>query len=303
MSFFDVFSQMLVILFAIGVGFAANRMGILNEDTNQRISRLLLTFTVPAMIVASVITGETLPPLSVILSILMVGAIFYGLEMLFVLVVPRIIGGTPLQRGVWSYVLAFPNVAFIGYPVVVSLFGQEALFYAAILCLPFNLLTYTIGAGMLGGGSSFHWKQLLSPCTVTSVLALVLALARVRPPALVGEMLAFTGDLTVPLSLLLVGSLLAGIPMKQMLGGARVWIVTALRLLVLPVLLSLILGAMDIHPMVVGVAVTQMAMPAAINGNMLCMAYGGDSDTMAQVTFITTAVSIVTIPLIASILL
>ena len=67
--------------------------------------------------------------------------------------------------------------------------------------------------------------------------------------------------------------------------------------------LWLVLRNLAIDPMVMGIAVTQMAMPTAINGTLLCMAYGGDSEAMAQITFMTTLASIVTIPLVAALLL
>ena len=103
-------------------------------------------------------------------------------------------------------------MAFIGYPVSVALFGQEALFYAVILVLPFNLLSYSLGPLMLAGQAKFRWQQLLSPCIVASVIALMVALFHINMPALLGECLNFTGSLTTPLSLLLVGSLLADLP-------------------------------------------------------------------------------------------
>ena len=221
--------------------------------------------------------------------------VFYLLEAVFALVVPRFLPGTQGQKGVWRYALAFPNVGFIGYPVAVALFGDGALFYAAILALPFNLLSYSLGPLLLAGAARFRWKQLFTPCIVASVLGLVLALTRLRPPALVGEMLDFVGDITVPLSLLVVGSLLAGMSAGQCC--------------------ALPSCAADGHPpavaaggpvpgppgagdrsLVLGIAVTQMAMPVAVNGTLLSMEYGGDTECMAQITFLTTAASIVTIP-------
>lgn len=88
-----------------------------------------------------------------------------------------------------------------------------------------------------------------------------------------------------------------------MFASPRLWVLSVLRLLVLPAALWLILRGMDIGYMVLGVAVTQMAMPAAVNGSMLCMEYGGDSQCMAQITFLSTLASIVTIPVIAALLL
>ena len=221
MDFFDVFGEMLVILAAIAAGFAANRLGYLGGETDQRISKLLLNITMPAMIVAAVITGEELPEIGTILSILEVSVVFYLLAFAFVLLVPRFLPGTPGQKGVWRYALAFPNVGFIGYPVAVALFGDGALFYAAILALPFNLLSFSLGPLLLAGAARFRWKQLFAPCIVASVLGLVLALTRLRPPALVGEILDFTGGITVPLSLLVVGSLLAGMPAGQVFRSPR----------------------------------------------------------------------------------
>ena len=303
MSFFDVLSEMLVILFAIVAGIVAKRLGYLGGETDQKLSKLLLNITMPAMILASVITGDELPEASVILSVLEVAAVFYVLSFAFALAVPHFLPGTAAQKGVWRFALAFPNVGFIGYPVAVALFGEGALFYAVILVLPFNLLAYSLGPLMLAGAARFRWQQLLSPCIVASVLGLVLALARLRPPALVGEMLDFVGDITVPLSLLVVGSFLADIPAGKVFHSAKLWLLSALRLLVMPVVLCLILRAMHVEDLVLGIAVTQMAMPVAVNGTLLSMEYGGDTACMAQITFLTTLGSILTIPIIAALLL
>ena len=312
MNFWDVFGEMLVILFAIAAGYAANRLGYLGGEADQKVSK-------PAMIVAAVITGEELPELGTILSILEVGVVFYLLEAVFALVVPRFLPGTQGQKGVWRYALAFPNVGFIGYPVAVALFGDGALFYAAILALPFNLLSYSLGPLLLAGAARFRWKQLFTPCIVASVLGLVLALTRLRPPALVGEMLDFVGDITVPLSLLVAGKPLRaagigtvsvhpyargkGMSAGQVLRSPKLWLLTAIRLLLLPVALCLVLRALGIDSLVLGIAVTQMAMPVAVNGTLLSMEYGGDTECMAQITFLTTAASIVTIPIVAVLLL
>lgn len=303
MSFFDTFCEMLIIFFAIAMGYLANRLKIMGGEMDQKVSKLLLYITVPAMSVGSVLARETLPPIGEVLSILGIAAIFYGIEVVFALVVPRFLGGTRGQKGVWRYGMMFPNVGFIGYPVVVALFGQEALFYAVILALPFNMLSYSLGPLLLVGAKRFDWKQVFSPCVVSSFLALILALARIQLPALVGETLNFVGDMTVPLSLLLVGSLLAGLPVGTVFTSVRLWVLSVLRLLILPAVLAIVLSGVDVSPIVKGVAIVQAAMPMAVNGSMLCLEYGGDTETMAQATFITTLAALVTIPILAPILL
>lgn len=303
MSFFDTLGEMLVILFAIACGYAANRLGILGGETDKRVSRLLLNITMPAMILGAVCTGDALPEPSVVLNVLKTALVFYGMEFAFALAVPPLLGGAPGQKGVWRYTLTFPNVGFIGYPVAVALFGPEALFYAVILVLPFNLLSFTLGPLMLAGARRFSLRQMFSPCVIASLAALFLALARLRPPEVVGEAAEFVGSITVPLSLMFVGSLLAGLPVGRMLASFRLWALTAVRLLAMPMLLCPILRALGTDSLILGIAVTQMAMPAAVNGSLLCMEYGGDAECMAQITFVSTLASIVTIPVVAALLL
>ena len=303
MSFFDVFQEMLVILFGMAMGYLARRLGYLGGETDQKLSKIILNITMPCLIVASVATGDELPGTAEILSVLKVAAVFYGMELLLSAVVPRLLGGTDKQKGVWRYTLVFPNMAFIGYPVAVALFGPEALFYAVILVLPFNLLAYSLGPLMLAGRAKFRWQQLTSPCIIASVIALVVALGHIQLPAIVGECAGFVGNLTTPLSLLVVGSLLAGLTVGKVFASPRLWALTAVRLLVLPALLWLLLGWMNVEPpMVAGIAVILMAMPTAVNGSMLSMEYGGDTECMAQITFLTTLVSIITIPVVSALL-
>lgn len=303
MSFTETFVQMLVILFAISCGYAAHYLGLLGGELDQRLCRLLLSLVLPSMIIASVITGDDLPGLAELLSILGVAAIFYGMAFLLAFLLPRFLGGTPGQQGVWRYALAFPNIAFIGYPVVVKLFGPAALFYAVVMTMPFNLMSFSFGPLMLTGTRRFSLKKMLSPCVVASIIALALALARIRPPALVGECLDFIGDIGIPFSLMVVGSLLADLPLKQILGTPRIWCLTCLRLLVMPAMLALILRPLNLEPILSGVAIMQMGMPIAATGSMLCMENGGDTACMAQSILVTTAASIFTIPLIAALLL
>lgn len=304
MNFFDVFGEMLVILFCMCMGYLAHRLGYLGGEIDKKLSKLILNITMPCLIVGSVAGGSTLPGVREILSVLRVAAVYYGVGLLSAAFVPKLLGGTDGQKGVWRYTLVFSNMAFIGYPVTVAIFGADALFYAVILALPFNLLSYSLGPLMLAGQAKFRWQQLASPCIIASVIALAVALGHIPLPVVVGESLNFVGNLTTPLSLLVVGSLLAELPVKQAFASPRLWGLTAVRLLGLPAVLWLVLRWMGTSmPLAADISVILMAMPTAINGSMLCMEYGGDTEAMAQSIFLSTLASIVTIPALAALLL
>lgn len=304
MDFFVSFSNMSMVLFAIAVGFLAHKLGIMTDETNRKMTKLLLTITMPCMTLGALRTSEELPDFGVVLGILEAALAFYAAEFLLAAFLPRLLGGAPLQRSVWRFALCFPNVGFIGIPVCTAFFGPEAMIYAVILILPFNLLSYSLGPLILSGGfRNFRLRELLSPAVVSSLIALVMTLMRVRPPQLVGDWLNFVGDMTTPLSLIVIGSLLADMPIREALASPRLWIVAAIRLVVLPVVLFAILQPLHLAQIVVNVAVLQIAMPVAANGSMLAMEYGGDVRTMARITFLTTLCSMITVPVLASVLL
>ena len=174
-----------------------------------------------------------------------------------------------------------------------------------ILTLPFNLISYSMGPVILTGGmKNFDARKMfLTPTVVSSFLALVMTLLRLRPPRVVGECLEFVGDMTVPMSLLIIGSLLTATSFRQVLSSPRLWSLAAVRLVAMPMLLGLALRPLHLEAMAVNVTVLQMAMPVAANGSMLAMEYGGDVESMAQATFLTTVCAMVTVPLIATVLL
>lgn len=169
------------------------------------------------------------------------------------------------------------------------MFGQMAvLFFVVIVGYGANK------AGFLDGDLNRR---------LSALATLVIALGRLRVPALAGQAIGLLGQITTPAALLIIGSSLAQLPLRSILGGPRVWAVTAVRLLLLPAVLWLILRPLVSDPLILGVAVVIAGMPVASNCTMLCLQYGGDQKLASQGTFLTTLFSLVTIPLLASLLL
>lgn len=142
-------------------------------------------------------------------------------------------------------------------------------------------------------------KSFLSPCIVASVASIALAFAGIHGVPVLGEALDTLGSLTTPAAMLIIGSSLANVPARQLVGGPRLMAAALVRLLVAPALVWLPLHFLVSDPVLLGVIVLLSAMPVATNGTMLCYQYGGDSKTMAQGTFVTTLGAVFTIPLLA----
>ena len=302
MSFMATFSKMLMILFAISMGYLANRLKILDDGSNRKLTKLVLNITIPGLILSAVMTGEAQPEVGTVLSVWKMAAVYYAVELLAVLVVPALLGGTDRQKGVWRFSLLFTNAIFIGYSVLGALYGERAVFYAVLLTLPVNALSFSVGPLMLGGSRRFSWKSLCTPSFLSSVVSLVIVLAGIQVPAYAGEVLGFVGDMTAPLSLLVLGSVLAGMPLGTVFAMPRIWALSIVRLVAMPVLLLVCLRPLGLDPVVLSTGVIIMATPAAVNGFMLAIEHDGDSECMAQTIFLSTLCSIVTIPLVATLI-
>lgn len=84
--------------------------------------------------------GDTLPDKKLILPLLVVGFATYVVLIGLAFLLPRYLPVKLSDRGIYSFMLAFGNVGFIGYPIVASIFGASAVFYASILNFPSTLL-------------------------------------------------------------------------------------------------------------------------------------------------------------------
>ena len=90
--------------------------------------------------------------------------------------------------------------------------------------------------------------------------------------------------------------------MSKLIGGPRLWIASLARLIISPLIVWALFRLVPVDPMLIDIMVVLCAMPVATNGTMLCYQYGGDSRTMAQGTFVTTVLSIITIPILVMVI-
>ena len=110
------------------------------------------------------------------------------------------------------------------------------------------------------------------------------------------------GNTTVPGALLIIGSSMSRLSWRTMLGSRVVYATTAFRLLILPLLLYAIFRVIGFDSLVVNINTLIIAMPVATYGTFLCLRYGRDTTLITEITFISTLLSVLTIPLVAQLL-
>ena len=302
MDLLHIVTQMLMIFGIVLVGLFAAKRDLWSGDLDRKLSVFIMNISMPALILASVMGKDLAFENSELVALGVVAVVNYIVLIGLAYLIPHVFKVNKARMGICRFMLAFGNVSFIGYPVCDAVFGSKAVFCASVLNIPFNLLVFTIGVSFINGGkakSAFSPKLILSPCVIASLIAVVIAIARIKMPVPVGKWFHLLGDLTTPCALLIIGSSLSHIPVRDMFGNRFVYSMTLLRLIVLPLAVGAVLALMGINPFVSDVAVVLSAMPVATNGIMLCLQYGKDERVMTQGLFFTTLMSVVTIPLVA----
>lgn len=297
-----MFEVMMTLFAIVIVGYVAGRLGYMGGEFDKRLSSLVINITCPALILSSAMTGE-LPDRRLILPLLGISIITYIILTGVVFWLPRYLTKQKADEGIVGFALMFGNVGFMGYPVVASIFGHQAVFYAAVLNVVNTLAVFTVGTilivGDLGDGKQFQKKVLYSTPMLSAYLAmLIVALGIGNIPSLISQPLTMIGNITVPAALLIIGSSMSQLSLRTMLGNRTVYATTLFRLILIPLGFYYLFSALGFDPYVVNINTVVIAMPVATYGTILCLKYGRETTLITEVTLITTLLSMLTIPLL-----
>ncbi len=313
----DIFShaafQMIELTLLAAAGVIARKLDFMNSAFDTMLSRLVMNFSLPALMISSVLNNTGLPDFATIMRILGFSMLAYVLMMIVSYLAPRLYPNLePATRGAHSFMMGFGNTSFVGLPILNAIFGPAAVFYGVINNIPFNIFAFTCGEAMIKQGGAPKaapslkrrvkkvLRNLMTPAMIACIVALVLAsLGITDNGGLVGNTLNYIGQMTVPASMLIIGSTLATMSPKEMLSHAKPYVTSVMRLLVIPVALFFALRPFIDDPLILGVIVVGAGMPVASMGTMMALMYDGDVKAMSQGTFITTVLALATIPLLA----
>ena len=298
-----MFTVMMTLFAIVLVGYGVGKLGYLGGDFDRQLSRLVINMTCPALILSSAMTGE-LPDREYILPLLLISVITYAVLTGIAFLLPRYLTKKKDDEGAIGFALMFGNVGFMGYPVVASIFGHEAVFYAAVLNVVNTFAVFTVGTILITGKneveeSRFEKKVLYStPMLACYLTMLIVALRIDNIPEAISAPLTMIGNITVPAALLIIGSSMSNLPIKSLLGNTSVYATTLFLLAILPIGIYYLCTLLGFSQFVVNINTVVIAMPVATYGTILCLKYGKDTTMITEVTFITTLISMVSIPLL-----
>ena len=296
--FWEMLSLQETMFLLILTGVLIKKLKIIDAAGRKMLSDLLIDVILPCNIVESFLGGMVFPDgfarnclLAVGLSAVIQLMSIYGSKLLF-RKYPR------EQRSVLSYGIICSNSSFVGLPVARLLFGDLGVIYTSMFQIPLRFTMWPAGLSLFTSVSrkdAFR-KLVRHPCIIAVFAGLLLMAAPVSLPGFL-DSAASVSSCTVPVSMFVIGTILADAPIRSMFSKPVLWY-TCLRLVLYPLLLCVLLKPLHLDTTLTNVCILMTGMPAGSTGSILADKYDCDAVFASQIAFASTLCSILTIPLL-----
>lgn len=304
-----IFRQVLTVFSLIVFGIIARKANIFKEEAKASFTDIVMNLTLPSLIFVSMVAnttwerlllGTALPFIALALILLM---LFFSLFASFLL--GRLRPTTGDRQRTLSVLCAMPNSGFIGFPVILSVLGEEGLAYAVLYDIGVTIAFFSVAVLALKGGAfqKDNWKRLINPLLVATALGLIVNKIGLTIPELILTPLQTMGNATVPMIMILMGYMLGDFKSSFKIVDWELGLVCLCKLLLYPLFAYLLVLPLNLDPLVRTVVLIQAAMPSMASTSVLVEKYGGDNKFAVKAIFVTTLLSVITIPLMVSLLL
>ena len=297
--------KMALLVMLLALGYLCARLKLVGPEFNKGLSKLVINVFLAGMILSSVINKK----LEMTGGDVAFGLLMMTLSMLICVGIgwlsPTLLRIKDGDKGMYRILAAFMNNGFVGFPLVAAVYGENAVFFASLSNIPFNLLLYTAGVMLLQKGdknTKFSIKSVINVPIVATLIAFVIFIFEIPMPKLVDDVADTLSAATVPLSMMCVGLSLGSVSLKEALMQPRLYGISLVRLLICPLAVWLVLRIFITNPVILGTIVLLSACPSAIICTILGIQYGRDGVESSEAIFISTMLSMITIPLLISVL-
>jgi predicted permease len=298
----------------IAAGFVLRVTNILPQSSGKVMAKLITWVFYPALCFTTMAKYCTVETLSTHAANLTLSVCGVALAMAIAIPLSHVFvrEGGP-ERGIYAYALAFANSAYMGDPLVLTLFGDEMLSYYKMYCLPITITIYIWGISVLvpkKEGKQNPFKKLLNPPMVAMLLGIVAGLTGLGGymPEFLSATLNSLKSCMGPVAMLLVGFTVASYPMREMLNKKGVYVASILRLTAIPaVLIAALFALKTLANLAFGLAIDNtvlflcffaVATPLGLNTVVFPESFGGNPKTGASMALISHTIGVLSLPLL-----
>ena len=301
--------QMTVMFLMMAVGYLCYKKQILTEEVSKKVSAIVVNVANPCMILSSALTDQQMRGKE-LLQTLAIVALMYVFLLVVAQLLPKILRIRKESRGAYAAMTVFANIGFMGFPVLAAMYGNGALLYGAVFQIPFNILIYTYGVAVLTrkpdacGKAELDrieiLKKIFNIGVIACIAAMLIYFLGIPIPSFLQAFITNLGNLTAPLSMMIIGASLAQMPLKELFLDKKLLLFSMVKLLILPAVWMLMVNRVAEQEILRGVCLVMMATPAGSMTAMLAQQYGGDYETASRGVALTTVLSVITMPVLAA---
>jgi predicted permease len=230
------------IILMMGLGFILEKVGTITEEMKKNLSKLLMEAVLPASILASAFQPFEKENLFGIVIVFGVSALYYSISLGILILISKKIKADWGFKSVFINLIVFANVGFIGFPLLVELFGQKGLLYGVAYNVSYQLFFFSLGIYLMElGDKTKREKVIFNKIIIISLLSILLYILPFRLPNFIGESLSMVGSMMVPLSMIIIGYEVSRMDFKSIFTEKHSYIISFFRLILLPFLMCLVL--------------------------------------------------------------
>ncbi len=297
MDFNIAVSQILILFIIMLIGVAAKRTRIIDIAIQNSISVLLMKIALPALIISSTNFERSSDVLPNMISILIITIVSYLLIAMLCTLTAKWFHFDKKTADVFISLIVFGNVGFMGYPVAKAFFAEIGVFYATVVNLVFTTFLWSYGILLFDRQEKLDLKKLLNIGSISSIIALFMFLFQLKLPYPLQTAMDLTGKMTTPLSMLLIGALIAEIDIAKLVSNKKVYLVSAIKLAIIPLATACSLKFMGFNAMVISICTIMASMPSGATNAIFANEFDSEPLFASVGVFITTLLSILTLPL------
>lgn len=295
-AFLAVTAKVAVILIFIVLGYVTVKFGMFSQKGLGEITSFLLYVVTPCLIVDSFLSAESgaLDAWSLLLAVVLPAvSMFMSIAGSYLLFKKE----EPNRRKVLRFALIFCNVGFMGVPLVQGIVGAEGVLFSSFFIVVFNVISWTYGYTMMGGGKIRIKTLLMNPGVIGLVIGLPLYFFDVQLPELIASPVDMISAVNTPLAMIVVGGYIARVNWKEFISDIAVYKLAFLRLIVAPALYLAVALLVRPNETLLLSSVIQAATPVAANTVLFAVQFKNDAELASKSIAVTTALSVLTIPL------
>lgn len=298
----QVIGLLIQVFFLVFLGMLMRKKGLLTNEVQAKLSRLITRFILPFSILASSDRAfDSAMGKGLLLSVLFIVLYFSLATLINYRLGKRIYPDQLKQAGLFANCATFANVGFLGFPVISTLLGNDGMIYAVLYNMVFNLFYYTLGLSFISPKGHKPRKKfvelLTDPAIMSSIVTILVFVSPFRFPPLAYKTFRMIGDMLTPFTMFLIGASLIGIRFKDIFTGKIPYLISFLRLVFYPALMYIAFLSFPEHKMAFATLVLLTSLPVGSLNNIFAQVYKLDVDLVTKATIQSMLLMIISLPI------